>query len=233
MKETPTTNSKYRYFHPHVGVVDHISVMSLAESQDMNTNITCRAATEMTQSAHEIGKRLEDMGQIVHYYGHAHPDNHSLAQVRREKTSFFHHEKNDTSNYSQSKETQSGICLVGVPKQFVENYNVRVLCSGKSLVSRTLTQRLRECDGGIVGVEALTLPYGDGCWEVAMNLLLPNLVPSIQQIVSEWKEGTLLKEYQVGTTLEQCQRCLQMEDRESHDAFVMKQLEMYLESSDC
>jgi hypothetical protein len=230
-KVSSTTNSEY--FHPQVGVVDHISVMSLADYQETNTDMTSSAITDLTRTAHELGKRMEDMGQIVHYYGHAHPNNHPLAQVRREKTPFFDHEKDDSSNYLQSKETQSGMCLVGVPKQFVENYNVRVLCSSKSLVSRTLTQRLRERDGGIVGVEALTLPYGDGSWEVAMNLLLPNLVPSIQQIVSQWKKGTVLKEYRVGTTVDQCKRCLQIEDREIHDAFVMTQLEMYLEPQNC
>jgi glutamate formiminotransferase len=230
--QTSTINSEY--FHPHVGVVDHISVMSFAESQDINTDVTSSDVTEMTRSAREIGRRMEDMGQIVHFYGHAHPNNLPLAQVRREKTPFFHHEKDDTSSSSQSTKPPSIICLVGVPKQFVENYNVRVLCSSKSVVSRTLTQRLRERDGGIVGVEALTLPYGDGCWEVAMNLLRPNLVPSIQQIVSKWKEGTVLKAYRVGSTVEQCQRSLLLEDRKSHDASVMKQLEMYLlESFDC
>lgn len=210
-------------FHPHVGVVDHISVMPLSEL-DESDNESLSILSEMTQSAHRIGQAIEETGQIVHYYGHAHPQKHLLAQVRREKTPFFHPSSSD------SKMIQSAMCLVGVPFQFVENYNVRVRCKSKSLVSRTLTQRLRERDGGIVGVEALTLPYGEGCWEVAMNLLRPNLVPQIDRIVSEWKEGTVLQAYRVGSTEEQCRQSLLLQDRQSHDEFLLKQLEMFLKS---
>lgn len=223
------TERRTDFFHPHVGVVDHISVMSLCDSGESDTSMVI---SEMTQSAHQIGQAMEETGQLVHYYGHAHPQKHPLAQVRREKTPFFHqhqHHHHRTSD-PNTRYAQSGICLVGVPFQFVENYNVRVQCTSKSLVSRTLTQRLRERDGGIVGVEALTLPYGEGCWEVAMNLLAPNLVPQIETVVNEWKEGTVLQSYRVGSTVEQCRRCIFLQDRQSHDASLMKQLNMDLKS---
>ena len=59
---------------------------------------------------------------------------------------------------------------IGAPDSFVENFNIRLQCQDRK-IARSLTRELREMDGGFPFVEALTLPYGPGHWEVACNLL--------------------------------------------------------------
>jgi hypothetical protein len=69
-----------------------------------------------------------------------------------------------------------------------------------------LTWALREQDGGLPGVEALTLPYSKGQFEVACKV-------AIESKVKEWASKTMKsqpsdqlveKAYFVGTTVDQC-----------------------------
>ena len=109
---------------------------------------------------------------------------------------------------------------------------------------------------GLVGVEALTLPYDSGRWEVACNLLRPDLASAedIHKRAEQWdrelehqaSNGRLLEfGYRVGTTAEQCVRVLdllrmsssksaieaskQEQAREKHDAEVIERFLKYME----
>ena len=156
-----------------------------------------------------VGKKLKDEGIEVHYYGSADiPDGKPLAIVRKEKTNFFHSgglsiKNNDRAlldkvNYSSSqqhdwqtnlssdnKKLILGSCTIGSPPTFVENFNIQLSSNCSRKMAMSLTRRIRERDDGdgnvgIQGVEALTLPYSNGRYEIACNLLLPRIGSSIQ-----------------------------------------------------
>jgi hypothetical protein len=72
--------------------------------------------------------------------------------------------------------------------------------------ARSLTRALREQDGGLPGVEALTFPYSKGQFEVACKA-------AIESKVKKWESKTMKaqpsdqlvdKVYCVGTTVDQC-----------------------------
>lgn len=224
--------------HPTVGLVDHIAVMPLSydENDSGNDYTTSRLQEEMTDSstltpsgqvARLIGNRLQEQHQTtVHYYGAAHPDNVPLATVRREKTSFF---QRNHAIITQTHQNQH-VTTVGAPLGFVENYNIRVNCTSRSLAV-SLTKRLRKPGT----VEALTLTYGNE-YEVACNLLRPNIVSAqdLQAMTDIWKneQGETVKAYgyRVGTTIDQCLETLAAvrEDRASHDNHITACLGDYL-----
>merc|ERR1711967_10593 len=62
------------------------------------------------------------------------------------------------------------ICIGTTP--FILNYNVRLNTAIKGEASK-ITKRVREKDGGLPSVEALTLQHENGHMEVACNLLNP------------------------------------------------------------
>ena len=62
------------------------------------------------------------------------------------------------------------ICLGAVP--FILNYNIRLNTTNKGEASK-ITKGVREKDGGLPHVEALTLQHHNGNMEVACNLLNP------------------------------------------------------------
>jgi hypothetical protein len=205
-----------------------------------------------TQAAKYVGEYLSsEMGCIVHYYGSASIDHAPLAKVRRERTNFFQSgalaaSKALSIGSSSSPDTPSSsssntVVCVGSPCNFVENFNIRLSVTenknnnnnnnnnsnatvGKK-VAISLCRTLRERDGGLLGVEALTLPYlssspttNNSCWEVECNLLSPHVgsKDAIRQRTMEWltqynnSENTNLNVisiedmYSVGTTQEQC-----------------------------
>ena len=118
--------------------------------------------------------------------------------------------------------------LIGAPVELVENYNIRLTRYATGSQARRLAKRLRGRDGGLPGVEALTLPYKGDCWEVACNLLHPTRKPpsgastlDMDRVVKEWEQEedsqpwqsktvgeamtTLVDNaYRVGTTSTQC-----------------------------
>lgn len=245
------------YDHPTVGLIDHVAVMPLIGRHDIDNgdNALSEAAnkafvptTPSGMAARGIGRNLQQQHPDVniYYYGTAHEDSQSLARIRREHTSFF---QSDTS--MQKKQPQQ-VTTIGAPPQFVENFNIRLRGSDDPKVARSLTRRLRERDGGLPGVEALTLPYQardssvgiDGwlsCWEVACNLTLPDLgsVEQLRQAVNEWERQLandhwkVLKCYRVGTTAEECLETLQRvrpnrQKRQAHDDHVLQRFESYL-----
>jgi len=86
------------------------------------------------------------------------------------------------------------------------------------------------------------LPYSDGRWEVACNLLRPcsdgATAEDIQCAVDQWEkdqdQGSLVGiSYRVGTTLEQCLEAWKrsnpsIAEKQEHDKVVTHRLENYL-----
>lgn len=199
-------------------------------------------------AARHIGHHLSSAGVNVLYYGSAHPEAMPLATIRRNRTNFFRSgglldkaEKsgtataNDGSVDTSSDTTRLGVATVGSPSTFVENYNVRLTSHCTRPTAIMLAKRLRERDGGLPGVEALTLPYSDDRWEVACNLLQPNIgsAEEVQRVVDEWSDeqrnierGTTQSEdsstlveigYRVGTTASQCLEVIELEEEEMEE----------------
>jgi glutamate formiminotransferase len=183
--------------HPTVGLVDHVAVLPLHKESvrnDINESSTGWVANQ-------IGASLEAIGIDVLYYGNAHPDQTSLATVRREKTAFF---QDNVVTKGRGQAT------VGASPHFTENFNIRLKSGIPKKVAQTLTKHVRERDGmGLPFVEALTLPYSNDRYEVACNLLNPTLT-SAQDIVDriqswQYVDQNLVETcYRVGTTAEMC-----------------------------
>lgn len=81
--------------------------------------------------------------------------------------------------------------------------------------AQSLTKRVRERDGGLPGVEAVTLPYSNERWEVACNLSQPNVASSddIDNLVKSLQDDNKAQDfvemaYRVGTTAEQCRQAI-------------------------
>jgi hypothetical protein len=196
-----------------------------------------------------IGARLQDSGVQVFFYGDAHPENTPLATIRREQTNFFKSgglaETNEAAVFSRI-----GYATVGAPTTFVENFNIRLTSNCDLKTARSLTKFLRERDGGLLGVEGLTLPYDNGQYEMAGNLLRPD-VGSSQAILAkldQWVEQKLKESpyhrksdlvetaYRVGTTAEQClqvmAQCSSLEAIIHHDERVAELFRGYLMDHD-
>ena len=227
--------------HPTVGLVDHVSVLSLDENSRNNDK------NEITGSvAQNIGKSLESVGADVLYYGDAHPSRKELAAVRRESTRFF--EGNKTANdgaraKDDTNTTHAGQATVGAPQKFVENFNIRLRKGITRKVARTLTESVRECSGkGLPFVEALTLAYGRDQYEVACNLLDPSVTSSrdIEDRTNHWEQqqnyrggdsssGLIESAYRVGTTTEMCLKALRdvstAEGEMAHNRQVLERLQ--------
>lgn len=232
--------------HPLIGLVDHISVMPLqnqvnaAQIDDCDTNKTVESYSSTEKNSSEsykeefippdshglcctfIGNQLIQNGIDVFYYGSAHPNHTPLSIVRREKTRFFN---SGGLNNNSDEDNKCNQCTVGSPLHFVENFNILLSRNVDKKKAMNLTKMVRERDGGISGVEALTLPYSDGRFEVACNLLSPEKgsVDDIMKVLDAWirkeqddfqqeyggtrtcsKEFLVESSYRVGTTSEQC-----------------------------
>ena len=189
--------------HPFVGLVDHVSVMPISYLNDGSTNSNAAA-----KAAQEIGRNISTTKLVnVHYYGKACPNNTSLATIRRERTSFFKSGgavDKDTRLLAQSnlaerskQRPKQGDTTIGVPTNFVENYNIRLTSNVSFDQAKTLTQFVRgrniETKGyGVLGVESLTLPYvregKQKVYEVACNLTNPKegSVDDVQSQLKKW-----------------------------------------------
>jgi len=224
--------------HPFVGLVDHVSMMPLTRRLIATDKEPSLEQVAAGWAAKEVGSLMEQkLGIDVLLYGMAHPKQTPLAVVRREKTSFF--QSGGLDNGADAGERRD-TATIGAPPEFVENYNVRLRCSRK--LAQSLTSRIRERDAGLPGVEALTLPYSDGRWEVACNLLRPcsdgATAEDIQCAVHQWEkdqdQGLLVETlYRVGTTLDQCLEAWKRSnssnaEKQEHDKVVTQRLEDYL-----
>ena len=228
--------------HPFVGIVDHVSVMPLRSLGGVNNEKEHHAFSG--QAAQTIGRALSKAGATVRYYGYAEPNNTPLAKVRREQTEFFKPGgQSSKKSELESEIPKYGTATVGAPPNFVENFNIRLSSRCSKEVAKMLTKTLRERDGGIVGVEALTLPYSRDRFEVACNLLQPSTgtAKMIYVAALEWArmnggESIIEEAYQVGTTEQQCLEVLsrQADDFDRNERQVYQNFASFLsiDSSD-
>ena len=232
--------------HPFVGLVDHIAVMSLAEGDIGHVfPSTIHSNTPHGITAEYIGNQLKETGVDVHFYGNACLDGTSLADVRRQRTNFFHSGGLEADKTSQTQQRNlKGVATIGAPPTFVENFNIRLTDKCNQDMARSLTKALRERDGGLLGVEGLTLPYSNNRYEIACNLLQPDVgsAEAIMERTQDWAQKQLQSSpfqhmedlveigYRVGTTSEQCLRVLSLssEGLEEHDNHVVARLKGFL-----
>ena len=232
--------------HPFVGLVDHVAVMSLTEGDIGHVfPTTLHSNTLHGRTAEYIGNQLKENGVDVHFYGTACPDGTTLADVRRLRTNFFHSGGLDADTTFKTRPTnRKGVATIGAPPTFVENFNIRLTDKCNQNMARSLTKAIRERDGGLVGVEGLTLPYSNNRYEIACNLLQPDVgsAEAIMERTQEWAQKQLqslphqcmedLVEtgYRVGTTSEQCLRVLSLSSGElqEHDDHVVARLKEFL-----
>mmetsp|Transcript_32204 Transcript_32204/g.47573 ORF Transcript_32204/g.47573 Transcript_32204/m.47573 type:complete len:348 (+) Transcript_32204:87-1130(+) len=233
--------------HPFVGMVDHIAVMPLYSAGGDESECSANP-TEMSptgKAARAIGKRLEEVGVRVYYYGDAHADKKPLARVRREETNFFKTEILDDEQGVPIK-VKKGSATIGAPKSFVENFNIRLTSNCDIKMAKSLTRFIRERDDGLLGVEALTLPYSNNRYEVAANLLQLDKTSSkdILVRVDKWVDDNIQnshfsnsndiieKCYRVGTTSQQClsvmNQCQSLARQKFHDDEVATRFKHYL-----
>jgi hypothetical protein len=244
--------------HPFVGMVDHIAVMPLfhSDSDEATTNPQVDAnksssnivletslwtpTTVSGMCARRIGEELYQSQCIDHvlYYGTAHPEGTPLARVRKEHTSFFHSGGLAVSTIGTPP--SRNVATIGAPLEFAENYNIRLTSQCSRRVAQSLTRRVRERNGGLPGVEAVTLPYSHHRWEVACNLLRPSVASSddIVAIIQAWEAEQVAAygggpyvetAYRVGTTAIQCQQVLSYsaEELKEHNTAVQHRLQEY------
>lgn len=251
--------------HPLVGIVDHISIMTLIGSSEKKPPQTQQAKDDAYippdthgLAALYVAHKLSQRGVQCYTYGSANPNHTPLATIRKQKTSFFKSGglRDSDNNIKVPKDENNilGICTIGSPSSFVENFNIRLTNNTSKKQAISLTKKVRERDGGVVGVEALTLPYSNNRFETACNLLQPNIGSSecVLKKVNEWieeqeqqsnnDEGKSVKSnnaykyyiddaYRVGTTEEQCMNTLaKIKDSgfEVHDNMVRKNFENFL-----
>jgi glutamate formiminotransferase len=219
--------------HPTVGIVDHIAVMplSLEDTSDAHG-----------KAAREIGKALSNFGVHVIFYGSADIQNTPLATIRKEKTTFF--KSGSLGGTTKGK----GICTVGSSSSFVENFNIRLSKMVSKQDAMLLTKKVRHRDGGVYGVEALTLPYSGGRYEVACNLLYPekgdvnDIISKIDEWLQSFKDDHKIKSkrseyvevsYRVGTTMKECNDVLNRDESflEQHDKNVLEHFISYFEKT--
>ncbi len=216
--------------HPTVGLVDHVSILPLAPYtfiEETNGN-RCSLEKDFPPSgwvAHTVGEALRSAGVNVLYYGHADlVSQRPLATVRRESTKFFQTTKSATFSIEgrnggvNSRQSLRGQATVGAPNSFTENFNIRLRPHTPKVVARSLTRHIRERDGGLPFVEALTLRYGMHQYEVACNLLDPTVTSTndIVERIQSWapsndtystndiSNNVVEIAYRVGTTAEMC-----------------------------
>jgi len=197
----------------------------------------------------------------VFYYGSADPDNTSLAEVRKRKTNFFKSGGLEKKAYTSStivkdseKNYPYGTATIGAPKTFVENFNIRLHPRIPRSTAVQLARHVREIDGpngkkshsGLLGVEALTLPYSNERWEVACNLKHPEKEEgssaAIAKAAEDWEkeqEQTLAHSnfvecsYRVGSTEEMCWNILSLNGNDealmkNHDEGVVQRLKDFI-----
>ncbi|CAM9244451.1 unnamed protein product [Ascophyllum nodosum] len=191
--------------HPRVGVVDHISVHPLG----MGAEDAARKAG-MT-----IARSLGAEGLPVLLYGDL-KSGRGLAEVRR-STTYFVGGKLPSSIEADlgpnEIDASRGVITVGCTP-LVTNYNLLLNTNNKRLASQ-VTRRVRERDGGLRWVEALTLQREDGRYETACNLLRPKeTTPAMVLEVAKEQADVLgvkvVKDYETGLSEEEALKAISL-----------------------
>lgn len=115
-------------------------------------------------------------------YGAAHSQGRPLDAVRR-ALGYFRSNKQGKwvgaapelgvsllPDYGPSKASpRSGVVVVGATP-WVTNYNVPIACTNL-VIAKTIARKVSQRGGGLPEVQAMALVHGDGCIEIACNLL--------------------------------------------------------------
>jgi hypothetical protein len=243
--------------HPTVGLVDHVAILPLCQDESDQAQLakSQRAASSV---AHSIRSTLVNGRPIPQYdnvvptvvsrhnaccstlnvlpYGMVDGDvgtNYiALADVRRTRTRFFQTIANrqhpNGESFLTATDNHRQVILVGAPRYFVENYNVRLTAAcpptdAKRLCRSLRRQSSRADSGSMPHVEALVLPYGGRRTEVACNLLRPTVTSSadIDAVVAAHVPPDLVeRSYRVGTTAHQCLEALYEVSSSSSSTFA-------------
>ena len=215
-----------------------------------------------------IAHNLSEIGVNCVPYGTADQHHTPLAIVRKQKTDFFQSGSNANPDANDASATAPlplslpsalplGICTIGSPSNFVENFNIRLTDNISKKQAMTLTKKVRERGGGVLGVEALTLSYSLNRYEVACNLLRPDLPngnsDSILEKVEEWVKEQIQERnssgdvvvvdskykytyfideaYRVGTTIDECLDVMGLVNEDmvrEHDELVLERFRNFL-----
>ncbi|CAM9780771.1 unnamed protein product [Scytosiphon promiscuus] len=193
--------NRHEASHPRIGVVDHVSVHPLGDDASSK------------ESARRVGFTIaaalgEEEGLPVLLYGDL-KNGMRLAEVRRSTPYFAGGDLPATIDADlgpSEVDPSRGIATIGCTP-LVTNYNLLLSTDDRRLAARVI-RRLREKDGGLPWVEALTLEREDGTFEAACNLLRPKVTtPALVLRVAEEQAAALgiriLQHYETGLAEEE------------------------------
>ncbi|CAM9779083.1 unnamed protein product [Discosporangium mesarthrocarpum] len=187
--------SRHKATHPRVGSVDHISVHSIGGLPESTAK----------ESGLKIARTLGDEGLPVILYGEL-KSGRRLAEIRRSLPYFSGDPLPQTIEADMGPNEVSpsqGIATIGCTP-LVINYNLLLSTKDKRLAA-AVTRSVREKDGGLPWVEALTLSREDGRYEAACNLLrpeqsTPEMVLAAAQAEAESLGISVVDDYSTGLT---------------------------------
>jgi glutamate formiminotransferase len=155
----------HRGVHPRVGALDVLPFVPLHGLR----------MSDAVASAHRVGRAIADLGVPVFFYGHAsHPPGRGLAGLRRGgfeaiEAGFPEGSRPDLPPGARRAHPTAGATCVGA-REVLLAWNVFV--SGITVAdARAIASKIRERDGGFVGLRALGLNLeGRGRLQISMNL---------------------------------------------------------------
>jgi glutamate formiminotransferase len=159
----------HRGVHPRVGALDVLPFVPLHGLR----------MSDAVASAHRVGQAIADLGVPVFFYGHAsQPPGRGLAALRRGgfeaiEAGFPESLRPDLPPDARSAHPTAGATCVGA-REVLLAWNVFV--SGITVADvRAIASKIRERDGGFVGLRALGLNLeGRGRLQISMNLEDPD-----------------------------------------------------------
>jgi glutamate formiminotransferase len=223
--------------HPRLGVVDHISCHPLL-TDNINSNTMASAVTAAETIAKKLGS--DSVHLPVYLYGHAHPQQRQLVDIRK---SFGYFRPNTPTDViwkgaiqtpppkykgvqvpdygpqpsSTSSSSKTGIVCVGAIPWLI-NFNV-LLNSSDAGVCKEIARAVSEKGGGLKAVQAMALKHDGGRYEVACNLLdesvsgVELVEKEIDRLAGERGVG-VVRCYRIGKTPEELLEILLGDGRE-------------------
>jgi glutamate formiminotransferase len=202
--------------HPCIGLIDHVRVMPLFEvGQSLEFNVEEGDGwAPAGRAARHIARAMrEQLGMTVFLYGMAHPEFRTLAEVREKHRKKFKRISGILPpKHSGAGKPRPEAVTVGAPQEFIDCHHILLNQECGKRRAKFLTRLVRESDRGLPNVEALTLPYSEGRFEIACNLLRPgestqprDTRAAIERYLKKCKTQPLVEKcYYVGTTVSQC-----------------------------
>lgn len=206
--------------HPRLGIVDHISCQPVGPDAQLS---------EAADVARSIGQVLQD-SLPVFLYGAAHPQQRTLADIRR-TLGYFQGAKEGRWAANQGLpaicepdlgpvviEPRHGVAAIGA-SGWVTNVNVP-LATADVQAARGIARAVSARGGGLPFVEAMALPHTDGT-EIACNLLDDAIMPADSVIAEVRRLATAAglpmgaAAYVLGATREELLRPAHLEQQRS------------------